>query len=269
MDFPNIDPVAVDLGFFQIRWYALAYIGGLWLGLTYMKRLIARQTQPVTAAQLDDLFVWIVLGVIFGGRLGFVFLYEPSQYLADPIRIFYVWEGGMAFHGGLLGVTLAMLLFARANTLNPFSVSDLVSAAAPIGLFFGRIANFINGELWGRVSDVPWAMVFPNPAAGGVPRHPSQLYEAVLEGLLLFAVLRFAILRGALARRGMVTGLFVAGYGIARFTVEFWREPGADFVYFGWLTHGQLLCIPMLLIGGGFIAYALRRPPTPAATQAA
>ena len=268
MEFVSLGPVALDLGFFQIRWYALAYILGLLLGWRYMVSLTARQPQPATREQIDDLFVWVVLGVIIGGRLGHVIFYEPSQYLDDPLKILRVWEGGMAFHGGLLGVTAAMILFARANKISPFTISDLVSAAAPIGLFFGRLANYNNGELWGRPTEQPWGIIFPHPLAGDSPRHPSQLYEAALEGLLLFLVLRFACLRGALARRGLITGMFVVGYGVTRFIVEFWREPDANLVYFGWLTQGQVLCIPMMVVGAGFIAYAMRRPPTPAVAAA-
>ena len=263
MDFVSLGPVALDLGVFQIRWYALAYIAGLLAGWRYMVALAAhRQPQPATRRQIDDLFVWVVLGVIIGGRLGHALFYEPGQYLADPLKILRVWEGGMAFHGGLLGVTVAMILFARAQKISPFTLSDLVSAAVPIGLFFGRLANYNNGELWGRVTEQPWGVIFPG--AGDWPRHPSQLYQAALEGVLLFVILRIACTRGALARRGLVTGLFVAGYGVARFIGEFFRFSGPDFVYFGWLTHGQALCLPMMAIGGGFILFALRRPPTPA-----
>lgn len=267
MEFYSLGPVALDLGFFQIRYYALAYILGLLLGWRYMIRLAeAHQPRPVTRQQIDDAFVWIVLGVIIGGRLGYVLFYEPSIHIADPWRILQVWQGGMAFHGGLVGVAVAMLLFARANGFHPFALSDLVSAAVPIGLFLGRLANYNNGELWGRPTAMPWGVIFPR--ADDQPRHPSQLYEAVLEGVVLFLLLRFACRRGALARPGLVTGLFVAGYGVARFVVEFWRGAAPEFIYFGWLTHGQVLCIPMLLIGGAFMLYALRRPPVAAAANA-
>ncbi|HJM59896.1 MAG TPA: prolipoprotein diacylglyceryl transferase [Alphaproteobacteria bacterium] len=247
--FPAIDPVAVAIGPFAIRWYALAYIAGLVLGWTYVKRLARRGVSSLDEATIDDLLVWVALGVILGGRLGYVLFYWPGYYLPNPHEILMVWRGGMAFHGGLLGVAVVTVWFARRRALSPLVVADTVVAAIPIGLFFGRIANFINGELWGRTSNVPWAIHFPG--AGLFPRHPSQLYEAALEGLVLFVLLTWLVhCRGALAKPGMLTGAFLAGYSLARGFVEFFRQPDEHIGFLlGPVTMGQLLCLPMLIVG--------------------
>jgi len=265
--FPTIDPVLIEIGPIDIRWYALAYITGLVLGWRYMIRLARRQgtyfgKAPVTAPMIDDFFVWATIGVIVGGRLGFAFLYEPGYYLSNPLEIILgIRNGGMAFHGGLMGVVLAIILFSLKRGLHPFILGDLVACAAPIGLFFGRIANFINGELWGRPTDVPWAMVFPN-APGDLPRHPSQLYEAGLEGLILFVILLLLAYRsGAFKRPGILIGVFLIGYGIARFLVEFVRDFDPDWIYFGWLTLGQIYCLPMVAAGLWFIWRAYSKTP--------
>ena len=264
--FPTIDPVLVEIGPFAIRWYALAYIAGLLFGWRYMLVLARRQAEclgraHVTGPMIDDFFVWATLAVILGGRIGFVLLYEPGYYLSNPEEILKVWKGGMAFHGGLAGVIIAILWFSRRRGIHPFVLGDLVACAVPIGLFFGRIANFINGELWGRPSDAAWAMVFPK-APGDLPRHPSQLYEGFLEGLVLFAVLAVLAWRGgALRRPGIAIGVFLIGYGIARFLVEFVRDFDPDWMYFGWLTLGQIYCVPMVLAGAWFIWRAYQRPP--------
>ena len=310
--FPQIDPIALDLGFFQIRWYALAYIFGLILGWQYTAMFVradrlwaekdwrkfpretayfvlpfvgwriphrrfsfdrkTRKNFQVKAAatpeQISDLLLWAALGVIVGGRLGYIFLYAlwyPSlreYYLEEPIRILFTWEGGMAFHGGLIGVVVAVILFARKNRLDPFRLADVMAPAVPIGILFGRLANFINGELWGKVTIVPWGVVFPHPEAGPLPRHPSQLYEAGLEGLVLFAILSlFAWKTRALHKRGFLLGVFLLCYGLSRILVEFFRET-KDFIGSpdNWFTMGMLFSIPMALAGLAFIWIAMKRP---------
>ncbi len=257
--FPLIDPVAIELGPLVIRWYSLAYVVGIVLGWRYMLRLAARPPGLVVRLDIDDFILWATLGVILGGRLGYVLFYRPGFYFANPMEILAVWKGGMAFHGATLGMLAATILFTWRRRISLLGFGDLICAAAPIGLFLGRLANFINGELFGRVSDVPWAMAFPR--GGPMPRHPSQLYEATLEGLVLFAVLAWLIYRvRALERPGLVAGVFCAGYAVARIAVEFVREPDAhlSFIFAG-ATMGQLLSLPMGLLGLFLIYYALRR----------
>jgi len=271
--FPQIDPAlfTISLGGFEfsLRWYALAYIAGLVLGWRMMVRLMRRpglwpgDKAPMTPAQPEELLTWMILGVILGGRLGYVVFYNPGYFLDNPAEILQVWQGGMSFHGGFIGVIVSLILFARARGMPLLQAGDAVALAAPAGLFFGRLANFINGELWGRVTDVPWAMVFP--AAGPEARHPSQLYEAGLEGLLLGAVMwGLALRRGWLKRPGSVIGVFFIGYGLARSVVEIFRQWDPQLGYMieigsGGLTMGQMLSLPMVLIGLGFIWNA-RRP---------
>jgi len=264
--FPAIDPVAVAIGPFVVRWYALAYIVGLLLGWRYCLVLADRPPRLVERRDIDAFLVWATLGVVLGGRIGYVLFYQPGYYLQHPIEALYLWHGGMSFHGGALGVTLAILLFTRARRLPVLAFSDVIAEAIPIGLFFGRIANFINGELFGRETDIPWAMVFPN--GGPVPRHPSQLYEAVCEGLLLFLQLLLAEHRGARRRPGIVTGLFLIGYAVARMSGELFRQPDAQlgFLVFG-TTMGQLLSIPVLIAGFILIWWARRQPASTAAPQ--
>lgn len=256
--FPTIDPVLIEIGPLAIRWYALAYVAGLVLGWRYAMRLGRRADTPVEADHADAFLGWATLGVILGGRLGYVLFYGLSYFIEHPGDIFRLWEGGMSFHGGLLGVVVAGLIFCRVKRIPALAFGDVLAAVTPIGLFFGRIANFINGELWGRPTDVPWAMVFPR--ADAEPRHPSQLYEAGLEGIVLFAVLSVMVHRfGALGRPGLVVGTFIAGYGICRFIVEFFRQWDAGLeLYFGWLSQGQLLSLPMVLVGAVFVVLALR-----------
>jgi phosphatidylglycerol---prolipoprotein diacylglyceryl transferase len=264
--FPDFDPVALQLGPFAIRWYALAYIAGLFGGLVYAKRLAGNaslwggQRRP-SSVNLDDLLLWATLGVILGGRLAYVVFYNPGYFLAKPVEILSVWSGGMSFHGGLAGATLAMALFARARTLPMLPLFDLVATVAPLGLLLGRLANFVNGELWGRATTAPWGVIFPN--GGPMARHPSQLYEAATEGLLLLAVLAVAARGGAYRRTGLMTGLFGAGYALARIVCEFYREPDPQlgFLLGGFATMGMLLSLPMLGIGLWLI---LRARPAPA-----
>jgi phosphatidylglycerol:prolipoprotein diacylglycerol transferase len=276
VEFPNFDPVLIHIGPFAIRWYALAYIGGILLGWRYMVGLIRKpvlwgtHTPTATALQIDDLILWITFGIIGGGRIGYILFYDTAVIWTAPLDIFKVWQGGMSFHGGFLGVCLAVILFARSAKLDLLKVGDLIAAAAPFGLFFGRLANFINGELWGRPTSVPWAIVFP--AAGPEPRHPSQLYEAALEGLLLFIILRLATHRfGWLQRQGGLTGLFLLGYGLVRVALENVRQPdvGMPLFPFG-LTMGMILSSPMILIGIWLVwrSFKTQPAPTPAADAA-
>lgn len=265
--FPAIDPVAIAIGPIAIRWYALAYIVGLLLGWRYCLALANRPPGLVGRRAVDDFLAWATLGVVLGGRAGYVLFYKPGYYIEHPLEALYVWHGGMSFHGGALGVTLAIWLFARARGIPFLAFADIICEAIPIGLFFGRIANFINGELFGRASDVPWAMIFPG--GGPLPRHPSQLYEASAEGLLLFLLLFAAERSGARRYPGMIGGLFLAGYAVARMSGELFREPDAHLGFvrlFGVdTTMGQLLSIPLLIAGVGLIAWARRRPAPAAA----
>ena len=265
--YPVIDPILVNVGPFPIRWYALAYVAGIVLGWAYVRALVKSDrlwgsVPRPTPVSIDDLVVYVAIGIVVGGRLGYVLFYNASYYLAHPIEIFTVWNGGMAFHGGLVGATLGMWLFARRNGYTLASVADPVAAVVPIGLFLGRIANFIKPELWGRETDasVPWAMKFPG--AGDVLRHPSQLYEAGLEGLALFVILAVAIRLGAFRRPGLVTGLFATGYGAARIVSEFFRQPDPQLGFlFGGATMGMLLSVPLILIGIVLLMVAMRRRP--------
>jgi phosphatidylglycerol:prolipoprotein diacylglycerol transferase len=257
--FPAIDPIAIAVGPVAIRWYALAYIVGLLLGWRYCLALADRPPHLVRRQDIDDFLVWATLGVVLGGRIGYVLFYNSAYYLANPLDALYLWHGGMSFHGGAIGVTLAIWLFGRTRRIPLLAFADIICAAVPIGLFFGRIANFINGELFGRVTDVPWAVVFP--AGGPLPRHPSQLYEAACEGLLLFLLLLVAERGGARRHPGLLSGLFLAGYAVARMSGELFRQPDAQlgFLIFG-ATMGQLLSIPMLLAGIALILWARQRP---------
>ncbi len=274
---PAIDPVAVQLGPFAIRWYALAYIAGLIGGWFYARRLAGNErlwadVPRPTPDHIDDMIVWVALGVVLGGRVGYVLFYNFEEYLADPLEMLAIWRGGMSFHGGLLGAILAILLFARRRGLNGLAMLDLAAAVTPIGLFFGRIANFINGELWGRPApDFPYAVVFPE--GGPIPRHPSQLYEAFAEGLVLFAVMAFAVQWFGFRRPGLLGGIFVLGYATARIACEFFREPDPQLGFLfgssvaalgGGITMGMLLSLPMALVGLLAIWLAARgatRPP--------
>jgi phosphatidylglycerol:prolipoprotein diacylglycerol transferase len=265
--FPAIDPVLVEIGPFAIRWYALSYIVGIFLGWWYSRRLAANARlwgpagPPMTPIDIDDFVVWATLGIILGGRIGYVLIYDPLRFLANPVEIVALWHGGMSFHGGFLGMMLAMTLFARSRKIRVWSFIDVIAAGVPLAIFLVRLANFANGELFGRFSNAPWAMIFP--AGGDVPRHPSQLYEAGLEGVVLFLVIRLVTHRyHRLAMTGFVSGVFCAGYGLARTFSEFFREPDFQIGYLaGGLTMGMLLSIPMIVFGTGLMIWAARRKP--------
>lgn len=285
--FPDISPeifsITVAGREFALRWYALAYLVGLLAGWRIMVALMRRPTlwgdrAPMAPEQVEELLTWIVVGVVLGGRLGFVLFYEADYYLAHPAEIVRVWQGGMSFHGGFLGVVLAAWVFARRNAIPPLRLADALAVATPVGLGLGRVANFINAELWGRPTDLPWGVVFPGEAAQACAtatiacaRHPSQLYEAALEGVLLLIALVWLVRRGGLGRPGLALGVFLAGYGLARFVVEFFRQADARFITAenplghvlggpAWgVTMGQLLSLPMVVVGAGFILWAVRR----------
>ncbi|WP_180900935.1 prolipoprotein diacylglyceryl transferase [Martelella soudanensis] len=263
--FPAIDPIALSLGPLQIHWYGLAYVAGILLGWLYARwllksdRLWPANRPPMAIARLDDFVTWSVIGIVVGGRLGYMLFYAPGAFLANPLTVFKVWDGGMSFHGGLIGMIVVMIIFSRRHGIHVWSLLDLIATVAPIGLFFGRIANFVNGELWGRTSDVPWAMVFPG--AGDLPRHPSQLYEAGLEGLVTLVVL-FIITQffGALKRPGLTGSIFICLYALSRIFVEFFREPDPQlgYLYGGFVTMGMVLSLPMLAVGLWGIWYSGR-----------
>ena len=287
--FPEISPDIFSITIagreFALRWYAMAYLVGLLLGWRIIVALMRRPAlwggaAPMRPEAVEELLTWVVAGVILGGRLGFVLFYDPSYYLSHPVEIVKVWKGGMSFHGGFLGVVIAAWLYARRNGIAPLRLADALAVAAPAGLLLGRIANFINAELWGRPTDAPWGVIFPGEAAQNCPgitgpcaRHPSQLYEAGLEGLLLGLVLWLLVRRGGLQRPGLALGVFLAGYGAARFVVEFFRQADARFItpdnplghvlggpVWG-ITMGQLLSLPMLVAGVAVILWALRSRP--------
>ncbi|ETW11894.1 prolipoprotein diacylglyceryl transferase [Roseivivax marinus] len=297
--FPPISPelVSITIGGFELalRWYALAYIAGILIGWFLAVQAVKRDrlwpgnVAPMAPGRVEDLMTWAVLGVIIGGRLGFVLFYQPGHYLANPWEIPMIWQGGMAFHGGLIGVTTAFLLWCRATGAPMLQTADMMALATPPGLMLGRIANFVNAELWGRPTDVPWGVIFPGsraqdcgqPAGELCARHPSQLYEAALEGLILGLVLiALAFFTRALKRPGLVTGVFAAGYGVSRFLVEFVRQPDAQFQspgnplglalhVGGWgLTMGQLLSLPLIVLGAVLILRARRHDPSPDARPA-
>ncbi len=272
--FPVFDPVAIAVGPIVIRWYALAYIGGIVIGWFYARALLKNQrlwggTSPIPLVAWDDFILWVTLGIILGGRIGYVLFYNLDFFIQHPLEIIELWKGGMSFHGGFLGCVIAVLAFAWKRGLPIASLGDLTCAVGPIGLFLGRIANFINGELWGRAADpsLPWAMVFPT--GGPVPRHPSQLYEAALEGVVLFVALALLIRAKALSRPGLIMGAFIGLYGVARIIGELFREPDPQlgFLWGGW-TMGMLLSVPMVIIGLGVVVWALRRPPLTAEAAA-
>ena len=267
IDFPRFDPVAIPIGPIAIRWYALAYIFGIVLGWIYARSLVKNERlwdgpAPVSLTQLDDFILWVTLGIILGGRTGYVLFYNFPFFIQHPLEIFELWKGGMSFHGGFVGCVVAVIWFARSNKISILSLGDITTAVGPIGVMLGRIANFINSELWGRPADpsLPWAMIFPN--GGPLPRHPSQLYEAGLEGALLFAILAVMIRLGALKRPGLILGSFIAIYGLARITSEHFREPDPQLGFlWGGLTMGMLLSVPMVIAGVILIMMTWRGKP--------
>ncbi|GJE25696.1 prolipoprotein diacylglyceryl transferase [Methylobacterium organophilum] len=278
--FPAIDPVAVSLGPIEIKWYALSYIAGLIGGWFYARRLVSADrlwgvVKRPTLADIDDLVVWVALGVVLGGRIGYVLFYNLPLYLHDPLEILAIRNGGMSFHGGFLGAILALLLFARSRGLNGYTMLDIAAVVVPIGLFFGRIANFVNGELWGRAApDFPYAIVFPT--GGDIPRYPSQLFEAAAEGFLLFIVMAVAVNRFGFRKPGLLGGIFVLGYAVARTFCEFFREPDKQLGFLfghdvgplgGGVTMGMLLCVPMAIVGLTYIVLAARGVTRPRASR--
>ena len=256
----GLNPVALNLGFFTIKWYSLAYLSGILIGYWYLLKLIAQPGAPMARRHADDMIFYATLGIILGGRIAYVIFYQPSM-LSHPVEIFQLWNGGMSFHGGVLGVTTGIILLSRKEKLNWLRVHDYVACVVPFGLFFGRLANFVNGELWGKPTDVPWAIIFPT---GGLwPRHPSQLYEAALEGIVLFAVLAYMFWRTqARYEPGKLVGTFLLGYGLARFFIEFFREADSQFegTFLYTVIHmGQILTLPMIFGGVYLIATAKKR----------
>ncbi|MFT3996572.1 MAG: prolipoprotein diacylglyceryl transferase [Asticcacaulis sp.] len=292
MTLPDIDPVIFHLGPVALRWYALAYVAGIAVGWWYLSQLLRKEHlwtpahAPVSRENLEDLVIWMALGVILGGRIGYVLFYDLAPILKEPLQFFKVWEGGMSFHGGFMGVVIAGILYTRKHAINPWKLGDLLALVAPIGLFFGRLANFINGELWGRTTEGPWGMVFCNTyiikqyggvcPAGYLPRHPSQLYEAALEGVLLFVIGWLLAQRfGKLKQPGLIMGTFIAGYGLCRILIEFVREPDAQMLPFfkDVITMGQSLSLLMVMGGAFCIWMALKgrtqdKPVPDAQTQA-
>lgn len=248
---PRFDPNLVDFGFFALRWYSLAYLAGLVFGWWYLKKQVKAPGSAMSPAHVDDFLFWATLGTIIGGRIGYVLFYNFNYYISEPAAILRMWDGGMSFHGGAIGVVVAVILFSLKNRISMFKMADLIALVAPVGLFLGRMANFVNGELWGRAADVPWAMIFPGDPAG-LPRHPSQLYEAFLEGIVLFAILMFLWHKTKLhkSKPGFIAGTFWVGYGVFRFLIEYVREPDQHLLAVSEvITRGQLLCLPMIAFG--------------------
>ena len=264
---PGWDPVLISIGPLQIHWYGVAYVIGILFGWWYAKKLVSTDRlwgdkgSPITQEQIDDFLIWAVAGIILGGRIGYLLFYDLPTYIADPLLVFAVWQGGMSFHGGLAGITLAMILFSSRNGFSPFHLFDVIAASCGIGILLGRIANFVNSELYGKVSDVPWAVIFPG--TDGLPRHPSQLYEGILEGLVVFLLLAALIwIYRMLKFPGFIGGLFLIGYAIGRIIVEFVRVPDAQLGYLlgtDWVTMGMILSLPIVLIGLWSIATSRAR----------
>lgn len=267
----GLSPIALDLGFFTIKWYSLAYLAGIMLGYWHLSRMLKAPGAPMAQRHADDLFFYATLGIILGGRLGYALFYAPDL-ITHPQNLIKLWEGGMSFHGGMIGTVIAIAWVAWSGRLNFLRVCDYVAACVPFGLFFGRCANFVNGELWGRVTEarIPWAMVFPG--GGPMPRHPSQLYEAGLEGLMLAVVLLTLFWKTrARWRPGLIVGTFTLGYALSRFTVEFFREPDVqlqDFAHRSGLSMGQWLTLPMMAVGVALLVRALVRPPVSVSVKA-
>ncbi len=259
ISFPNLSPEIISIGGFSIKWYGLAYVVSILIGWKYISVISKNNGSIVSKKNIDDLVVWIAIGIILGGRLGYVFFYQPIEYIQKPIEIIAIWNGGMSFHGGLIGVLVSIIIFSKVRNISIFYISDMLAIVTPIGLFFGRLANFINQELWGKVTAVPWAVKFPS--GGYLPRHPSQVYEALLEGLLLYLILgalwHFTKIRN---KPGILTGIFVSGYSIFRVFVEFFREPDSNLGYIFYIfSMGQILSAPLLLFGIILITLSFNR----------
>ncbi|AOT09402.1 prolipoprotein diacylglyceryl transferase [Pseudoalteromonas luteoviolacea] len=264
LQFPEIDPIIFTVGPLSVRWYGLMYLIGFAFAMWWANKEADKPNSGWTKDQVSDLLFYGMLGVILGGRIGYVLFYNFSSFLSDPLMLFKVWEGGMSFHGGALGVITAIFIFAWRTNKSPLAVGDFVVPMVPIGLLAGRIGNFINGELWGRQTDVPWAVIFPGVNAGGVPRHPSQLYEAFFEGLVLFLILVWY--RKQPRPAGSIAGLFLLGYGVFRFAIEYFREPDAHIgLHAGIISQGQILSLPMIIGGLGLMIWAHRRETVKAA----
>ena len=272
LPFPDIDPIIFQIGPVAVHWYGAAYVVGILFGWWYAKRLIVNSrlwaggSLTMKPEDIDDLLLWAAIGIVAGGRIGYILFYDLGRYLSNPLDIFALWQGGMSFHGGFLGTTLAMVIFARSRGINPWSLFDVIAAGTPVALGLVRVANFINSELWGKLSNLPWAIEFPN--GGPFTRHPSQLYEALLEGVVLFLVLRFLTHRMLkLTAPGFIAGAFVTGYGAARIFVEFFREPDPQLGYLlgNWLTMGMVLSVPMILAGVWAMVTARKPAITPSA----
>lgn len=263
MEFPNIDPVAFHIGSLPIRWYGIAYLMGIVVGAALARHYARRWREfGISPEAIDDFTFWATIGILVGGRVGFIVLYHPAQYWADPWQVLQVQKGGMSFHGGFIGVALAAIIFCKGRMENILRLTDIVACVVPVGLFFGRLANFVNGELWGRATNVPWAMVFPT--GGPIPRHPSQLYEAALEGVVMFILLNVLVrVQEVRLSRGFLTGVFLMLYGTSRTLIEFFREPDANLI-FG-VTRGQVYSLPMVLLGTALIASAAHKRRTVAA----
>jgi phosphatidylglycerol:prolipoprotein diacylglycerol transferase len=248
---PSIDPVIVSFGTLQIGWYGLAYVLSFLIGIYFIKKINQHHQKKIGNKKIDDFFIWAIVGVILGGRLGYILFYQTASIFTNPLNILYIWKGGMSFHGGLIGIAIAILFFSKKNSLNFFQLSDLVSSVAPIGLFIGRLANFINVELYGRVTNFPFAMIYPS--VDQLPRHPSQLYEAFFEGIILFVILIYYNKKNYNNNNfGLITSLFLILYGVFRILLEFLREPDAHIgLFLNSISLGQLLCIPLIIIGVG------------------
>lgn len=258
LEFPNINPIIISFGPLAISWYSLSYVVGIVLGWYYIIKLIEKKYTSLEKQHVDDFITWVIIGIIIGGRLGYAIFYDPVKYFSNPIEILKTYEGGMSFHGGILGFVIASIIFTRKNNIKYFTLVDAAAAATPIALFLGRIANFINAELYGRVTDIPWAFIFPG--SDGLPRHPSQLYEAALEGFVLFFILYFCITKyQGLKKSGFTSGLFLIFYSGFRLIIENFREPDAHIgLHAEFITRGQLLCIPMFIIGVIVIKYSYK-----------
>ena len=268
---PQIDPVMISLGPLQVHWYGVAYVVGILFGWWYAKKLVTTEhlwrpsSSPMSETDIDDFLVWAVIGIILGGRTGYILFYDLATYLENPLAVFQVWRGGMSFHGGLAGIILAMILFARRRGFSPYSLFDVIAASCGLGIFLGRVSNFINSELYGAPSNLPWAVIFPTDPLG-LPRHPSQLYEGILEGLVAFVILAILIWRfRKLYLPGFIGGCFLVSYALSRILVEFVRLPDPQLGYLlgtGWITMGMVLSVPVLLVGIWGIATSSRRSPS-------